>query len=120
MDYGFGKTYTLPGKFTALNGCVQYYTVEFTNVVVDEADVSATTAELNFPIGITNARGAVFLDSAICTDDYKKDRNILLGPGIGFRYLSDYGIFKLDIAYGIDHDEDDRQIKLHLSFGPEF
>lgn len=46
MDYGFGKTYTLPGKFTALNGCVQYYTVEFTNVVVDEADVSATTVEL--------------------------------------------------------------------------
>ena len=82
--------------------------------------LTATTAELNFPIGITNARGAVFLDSAICTDDYKKDRNILLGPGIGFRYLSDYGIFKLDIAYGIDHDEDDRQIKLHLSFGPEF
>ena len=46
MDYGFGKTYALPGKFTALNGCVQYYTVEFTNVVVDEADVSANTAEL--------------------------------------------------------------------------
>lgn len=45
MDYGFGKTYTLPGKFTALNGCVQYYTVEFTNVVVDEADSTLDTAE---------------------------------------------------------------------------
>lgn len=46
MDYGFGKTYTLPNKFTALNGCVQYYTVVFTNVNVDEADASATTDEL--------------------------------------------------------------------------
>ena len=34
MDYGFGKTYTLPGKFTALNGCVQYYTLVFANVAL--------------------------------------------------------------------------------------
>lgn len=49
MDYGFGKTYTLPNKFTALNGCVQYYTVIFTNVVVDktqsELDTDAKKAE---------------------------------------------------------------------------
>ena len=38
MDYGFGKTYTLPGKFTALNGCVQYYTVVFTNVSLTEGE----------------------------------------------------------------------------------
>lgn len=25
MDYGFGKTYVLPGKFTALNGTIQHY-----------------------------------------------------------------------------------------------
>ena len=25
MTYGFGKTYTIPAKFTALNGCIQYY-----------------------------------------------------------------------------------------------
>ena len=43
MDYGFGKTYTLPNKFTALNGCVQYYTVVFTNVVVDETQTSLST-----------------------------------------------------------------------------
>lgn len=30
------KSFDLPGKFTALNGTVQYYTVVFTNVVVDE------------------------------------------------------------------------------------
>lgn len=47
MDYGFGKTYTLPNKFTALNGCVQYYTVAFKNVVVDKTqlDTDAKKAE---------------------------------------------------------------------------
>lgn len=43
MDYGFGKTYTLPNKFTALNGCVQYYTVAFTNVVVDKTQSALDT-----------------------------------------------------------------------------
>lgn len=51
MDYGFGKTYTLPNKFTALNGCIQYYTVVFTNVVVDKTqsalDTDAKKAEAN-------------------------------------------------------------------------
>ena len=43
MDYGFGKTYTLPNKFTALNGCAQYYTVVFTNVTIDKTDPSLKT-----------------------------------------------------------------------------
>lgn len=43
MDYGFGKTYTLPNKFTALNGCVQYYTVVFTDVVVDKTQPTLDT-----------------------------------------------------------------------------
>lgn len=43
MDYGFGKTYTLPNKFTALNGCVQYYTVVFTTVVVDKTQSALDT-----------------------------------------------------------------------------
>lgn len=43
MDYGFGKTYTLPNKFTALNGCAQYYTVKFINVTIDKTDSSLST-----------------------------------------------------------------------------
>ena len=43
MDYGFGKTYTLPNKFTALNGCAQYYTVVFTNVTIDKTHFSLDT-----------------------------------------------------------------------------
>ena len=42
MDYGFGKTYRLENGFTALNGCIQYYKVEFTNVSLTEgADAQA-------------------------------------------------------------------------------
>ena len=43
MDYGFGKTYTLPNKFTALNGCAQYYTVVFNDVIIDKTHPSLTT-----------------------------------------------------------------------------
>lgn len=43
MDYGFGKTYTLPNKFTALNGCAQYYTVIFKDVVVDKTNLTLDT-----------------------------------------------------------------------------
>lgn len=43
MDYGFGKTYTLPNKFTALNGCAQYYTVIFENVTIDKTQPSLNT-----------------------------------------------------------------------------
>lgn len=43
MDYGFGKTYTLPSKFVNLNGAFQTITVVFTNVVVDETQSSLST-----------------------------------------------------------------------------
>ena len=82
--------------------------------------LTAGTLEYMFPVGIENSRGAVFLDSAICTDSYSKDKSILYGPGIGFRYMSRYGTFKVDLAYGIDNSNDNSQFKLHLSFGPEF
>lgn len=82
--------------------------------------LSAATLEYNFPLGISNSRGAIFLDSAICTDDYSTQRDLLLGPGIGYRFLSEYGILKVDIAYGIDNHNNSNQFKFHLSFGPEF
>lgn len=40
------KSFDLPGKFTALNGTVQYYTVVFTNVVVDETKGADDAAKL--------------------------------------------------------------------------
>lgn len=46
MDYGFGKTYTLPGKFTALNGCIQYYklTAGVNLVAAEPVDAKNPTA----------------------------------------------------------------------------
>ncbi|MBE6422302.1 autotransporter assembly complex protein TamA [Succinivibrio dextrinosolvens] len=82
--------------------------------------MSAATAEFEFPIGMQNARGAVFLDSAIVTNNYKNDRHLLFGPGVGFRYITPYGIAKLDVACGIDNHRDKRGLRLHLQFGPEF
>jgi translocation and assembly module TamA len=82
--------------------------------------MSCATAEFEFPIGISNSRGAVFLDSAIVTNDYKEDHHLLYGPGIGYRYITPYGIAKIDIAYGIDNHRDKHGVRLHLQFGPEF
>ncbi|MGN0902398.1 MAG: BamA/TamA family outer membrane protein, partial [Succinivibrio sp.] len=81
--------------------------------------LSAGSLEFNFPIPFENSRGAVFLDTALCTNNYSNN-DLLYGPGLGYRYLSPYGILKIDLAYGIDNKRDNREFKLHLSFGPEF
>lgn len=46
MTYGFGKTFTIPAKFTALNGCIQYYKLT-ANVDLTAAEVTeeSTVAE---------------------------------------------------------------------------
>ena len=63
--------------------------------------------------------GAVFLDSAVYTNDYKEIKP-LYGPGIGLRYTTSYGVLKVDVAYGIDNHRKENNLKLHLTFGPEF
>ncbi|MGN1280532.1 MAG: autotransporter assembly complex family protein, partial [Succinivibrio sp.] len=82
--------------------------------------MTAATTEFMFPTGIEDVRASVFVDSAVCTNSYADERNVLFGPGIGIRYITSYGIFKADVAYGIDNHNDRNQFKLHLSFGPEF
>lgn len=74
------------------------------------------SVEYQFPIGISNSRLALFVDAGMATDDYSDP--ILYAPGIGYRYLSAYGIFKVDLACGIEPDN--KTIKLHVTFGPEF
>lgn len=48
MDYGFGKTYTIPAKFTALNGTIQYYKltagVDLVYVAADETEAELKKA----------------------------------------------------------------------------
>ena len=78
--------------------------------------------EFQFPCGITNSRLALFLDAGLATDNYDNDvsENMLYGPGIGYRFLSPYGIVRVDIAMGIQRNTDERDYNLHFAFGPEF
>lgn len=80
------------------------------------------TLEFQFPCGITNSRLALFLDAGIATDEYETDfsDNLIYGPGIGYRFLSPYGIIRVDVAMGIDNHTDEHEYNLHFAFGPEF
>ncbi|HIV54418.1 MAG TPA: autotransporter assembly complex protein TamA [Candidatus Anaerobiospirillum stercoravium] len=80
------------------------------------------TLEFQFPCGISNSRLAVFLDAGLATDNYDHavSDNLLYGPGIGYRFLSPYGIVRVDIAMGIQRNSDEREYNLHFAFGPEF
>lgn len=65
MNYGFGKTFSLPGKFTALNGCAFMYelkaSVELEHVAADESVAELTkqaVAEANMLRVLETLRGA--------------------------------------------------------------
>ena len=81
--------------------------------------ITSGSVEYNFPIPFENMLGAVFLDSAVYTNDYKEIKP-LYGPGIGLRYTTSYGVLKVDVAFGIDNHRKENNLKLHLTFGPEF
>ncbi len=77
------------------------------------------TVEFQFPMGIANSRLAVFMDAGAAVNDYDQLKDeLLLGPGFGYRYVSSYGIVRVDLGFGIDKDPTD--IRLHFAFGPEF
>lgn len=75
------------------------------------------TAEVQVPMGIANSRLAFFVDAGMATDDYQDD--IMWGPGIGYRFLSPYGIVRVDFAVGLEQDHENNY-QLHFAFGPEF
>ena len=75
------------------------------------------SAEFQFPMGISNSRLALFCDVGTATDDYKDE--LMYGPGLGYRFLSSYGIVRVDVAVGLQKNEED-VYQLHFAFGPEF
>ena len=75
------------------------------------------TAEIQVPIGIPNSRVAFFVDAGIATDDYQED--YLLGPGLGYRFVSPYGVVRVDLAAGLEKHEP-TSYHIHFAFGPEF
>ena len=75
------------------------------------------SAEFQFPMGISNSRLALFCDVGTATDDYKDE--LMYGPGLGYRFLSSYGIVRVDVAVGLQKNEE-QVYQLHFAFGPEF
>lgn len=78
--------------------------------------------EYQVPIGIANSRVALFVDAGVATnqtEDYKESDSVIFGPGIGYRFLSSYGIFRVDFAVGLQEHEDNNY-RIHFAFGPEF
>lgn len=75
------------------------------------------SAEFQFPMGISNSRLALFCDVGTATDDYKDE--LMYGPGLGYRFLSPYGIVRVDVAVGLQKNEE-QVYQLHFAFGPEF
>ncbi len=75
------------------------------------------SAEFQFPMGISNSRLALFCDVGTATDDYKDE--LMYGPGLGYRFLSSYGIVRVDVAVGLQKNQE-QVYQLHFAFGPEF
>lgn len=75
------------------------------------------TVEYQFPCGIQDSRLALFFDAGMVCNEYDGSEDILGSPGIGYRYISEYGAIRVDLAYGLYHDSG---FRLHFSFGPEF
>lgn len=46
MNYGFGKTFTIPAQFTALNGCLQYFKLTANVDLVVEPVKNEETGEI--------------------------------------------------------------------------
>lgn len=80
--------------------------------------LTLASAEFQFPFGLDKQRLAVFADAGLATDDYEDLDEYLLGPGIGYRLITDFGTLRLDLAYGMDREP--ARIRLHFGFGPEF
>lgn len=40
MTYGFGKTFTIPAQFTALNGCLQYFTLTANVDLISDKEIT--------------------------------------------------------------------------------
>lgn len=75
--------------------------------------------EFQFPMGIANSRLAVFMDGGMAVDNYRNfSEDLLLGPGLGYRFVSPYGTVRVDVGFGIDKDP--TSVRLHVAFGPEF
>ncbi|MDR1678150.1 MAG: BamA/TamA family outer membrane protein [Deltaproteobacteria bacterium] len=84
--------------------------------------LAETSAELRYRWSQT--MGAVaFIDGGMVYNNhdlYKIGRDFLWGGGLGFRYYSPIGPFRLDLATPLTPRDDDSRIQVYLSLGQSF
>jgi translocation and assembly module TamA len=88
--------------------------VEIDGVTTGARAVATSSVELAhaLPVRVPGLQGALFLDVGDAADRFSK-MSARRGYGMGLRWLSPVGPFRLDVAYG----EAVQQWRLHFSVG---
>ncbi len=60
---------------------------------------------------------AVFIDGGRAFNNF--DEPYSVGAGVGIRWQSPVGPFRLDVAMPVNENVEDRQVRIHLSLGPD-
>lgn len=60
---------------------------------------------------------AVFVDGGRAFNNF--DQPYSVGAGVGVRWQSPVGPFRLDVAMPVNENVEDRQVRIHLSLGPD-
>jgi len=85
------------------------------NVSISGRYLEALSVEHNYRF-LDAWSSAIFVDAGRAFNDF--DEPYSVGAGVGIRWLSPVGPFRLDVAVPIS-DEDERDLRFHISLGPD-
>jgi len=85
------------------------------NVSIGGRYLEALSVEHNYRF-LDAWSSAIFVDAGRAFNDF--DEPYSVGAGVGIRWLSPVGPFRLDVAVPIS-DEDERDLRFHISLGPD-
>jgi translocation and assembly module TamA len=116
------KKFFAGGAFS--NRAYGYDRIGITESAISDAPLGGFTManlsiEANFPL-YKNFRGAIFTDNTMISDNqgiWEFSNKVLTSAGIGFRYLTPIGPFKIDIGANV-HNIEERAV--HFQVGQSF
>ena len=116
------KKFFAGGAFS--NRAYGYDQIGITKSTKEHEDLGGFTlanlsVEANFPI-YKSIRGAVFTDNTMVSDNqgiWEFSNNVITSVGLGFRYLTPIGPFKIDMGVNV-HNKDERAV--HFQVGQSF
>lgn len=116
------KKFFAGGAFS--NRAYGYDRIGITESAVEHSDLGGFTlanlsVESNFPL-YKNFRGAIFSDNTMISNNqgiWEFSNHVLSSAGIGFRYLTPIGPFKIDMGFNV-HKTSDKAI--HFQVGQSF